>query len=52
MYRVKVTFGISYSPIHSWRKWEMDDAFLVFVWGKDKKTLIVRIDDIQAIEGL
>jgi hypothetical protein len=52
MYKLRTTFGMTYQPIHSWKKWEMDDAFMEFVWGKNPRTLIVKIADIECIEGV
>ena len=51
MYKLKTIFGITYNCIHSWKKWDLDEAFIECIWGRQKdKTLILKIQDIQTIE--
>lgn len=51
MYTVKTKFGVTYNYVQGFKKWSVDDRFLVFEWGRDGKgTFIIKIDDIQSIE--
>jgi len=50
-YRIKTTFGTTYNYIKSWQKWEFDENFLQFVWGRSANGLLVlNKKDILAIE--
>lgn len=50
LFRVKTIFGTTYTNITGWKKWAEDEDFFQFDWGTPKKTLVLRIKDIQAIE--
>lgn len=52
MYKVRTKFGMTYNYVHSWKKWDLNEDFIEFVWGKgtSREKLIIPIAEILAIE--
>lgn len=50
-FNLRTKFKTTYHHIHDWEKWSINENFVQFQWGKDKKgILIIHVDDIESIE--
>lgn len=56
-YKVNTTFGTTFNRVKSWRKWDIDESFLVFTQWKyynenegEYIEFIIKINDIESIQ--
>lgn len=49
-FNLRTKFKTTYHHINDWKKWSINENFVQFQWGKDKKgILIIHVDDIESI---